>query len=515
MRLQTLVPALVLIAFSSDLAAGDIPLGNWTAPPVWHPTSSEGRSIGTNADLTEGMPFFGITPCRAYDSRVSEGGAGPIPTATARTIDVDGSTCGPIPTGVGAYSLNITVFGSTPDASYAFITAYPTGSTRPLVSSLNFLRGTQVSNAVIVPAGTAGNIDIYASAATEVVVDINGYYSNVFNPGRALVAQVPDAVAILGVSGSLYGVIGISGGTDYAGVFGSSLDGKGVQGSSSNSYGVWASSDNHDGLWARSAATTGARVGVIGSTASSSNDAHGVRGLGPTLAGDRIGNMFVSGVFGNSKEGYGVNGISELGTGVQGVLMSNIGGFLARGRLGYSTGGTNYGIYSEGHAHVAGTLSKSGGSFKIDHPVDPENRTLSHSFVESPDMMNIYNGNVILDRAGRAVVQLPEYFQALNREFRYQLTPIGAPGPNLYIEQKISGNQFIIAGGRPAMEVSWQVTGVRKDAWAEKFRIPVEELKRPEDRGYFLNPEAFDLPAERGIGAAEEARRHGQPERLR
>ena len=55
-----------------------------------------------------------------------------------------------------------------------------------------------------------------------------------------------------------------------------------------------------------------------------------------------------------------------------------------------------------GDVDVTGTLTKSAGSFKIDHPLDPENKYLSHSFVESPDMMNIYNGNVVLDATGEA-----------------------------------------------------------------------------------------------------------------
>jgi hypothetical protein len=67
---------------------------------------------------------------------------------------------------------------------------------------------------------------------------------------------------------------------------------------------------------------------------------------------------------------------------------------------------------------VTGTLTRSGGSFKIDHPLDPENRYLQHSFVESPDMMNIYNGNAELDDQGRATVVLPEYFETLNGDFR-------------------------------------------------------------------------------------------------
>jgi hypothetical protein len=130
-----------------------------------------------------------------------------------------------------------------------------------------------------------------------------------------------------------------------------------------------------------------------------------------------------------------------------------------------------------GNVSVVGTLTKSAGSFRIDHPLDPEGKYLSHSFVESPEMMNVYNGNVTLDAGGRATVELPEYFEALNRDFRYQLTAIGAPGPNLYVAAGVRQNRFRIAGGRPYAHVSWQVTGVRQDAYADAHRIRVEEDK--------------------------------------
>jgi hypothetical protein len=67
---------------------------------------------------------------------------------------------------------------------------------------------------------------------------------------------------------------------------------------------------------------------------------------------------------------------------------------------------------------------------QIDHPLDPANRYLSHSFVESPDMKNIYDGVVTLNAAGEAVGSLPAYFAALNVEFRYQLTCIGGHAPH-------------------------------------------------------------------------------------
>jgi hypothetical protein len=168
------------------------------------------------------------------------------------------------------------------------------------------------------------------------------------------------------------------------------------------------------------------------------------------------------------------------------------------GVYGITSNGGNAGYFA-GDAVVTGNLSKGGGSFKIDHPLDPENKYLYHSFVESPDMMDIYNGLVVLEADGGATVALPEWFDALNKDFRYQLTAVGAPGPNLYVAQEIVGNRFRIAGGTGGKKVSWQVTGIRKDAYAEKHRIPVEEMKSEKERGYYLHPDAFGQPREKSI----------------
>jgi hypothetical protein len=150
--------------------------------------------------------------------------------------------------------------------------------------------------------------------------------------------------------------------------------------------------------------------------------------------------------------------------------------------------------------YVAGNVVKGGGSFQIDHPLDPQNKYLSHSFVESPDMKNIYDGTVVLNGSGEAVVQLPEWFEALNRDFRYQLTPVGGYAP-LYISQEVAQNQFKIAGGTPGLKVSWQVTGTRHDPYAEQNRIVVEQDKSPEERGKYLYPAAYGLPMSEGIAA--------------
>jgi hypothetical protein len=188
---------------------------------------------------------------------------------------------------------------------------------------------------------------------------------------------------------------------------------------------------------------------------------------------------------------------------------TNVG--AAKAVWGYAIGGGTYAIYGDGagagsyagffqgRVHVNGTLSKSAGSFKIDHPLDPANKYLSHSFVESPDMMNIYDGNATLDANGEASVTLPDWFEALNKDFRYQLTAIGKPSPNIYIAQEIAGNKFRIAGGAPGGKISWLVTGVRHDAYANANRIPVEEPKPVNERGTYLNPQAFGKSSRQGV----------------
>ena len=151
-----------------------------------------------------------------------------------------------------------------------------------------------------------------------------------------------------------------------------------------------------------------------------------------------------------------------------------------------------------GNMNVSGSLSKASGTFMIDHPLDPENKYLYHSFVESPDMMNIYNGMAIADEQGEAVVVMPDWFEALNMEFRYQLTCVGGYAP-VYVAEKIKGNRFKIAGATKGLEISWQVTGIRHDAYAEKNRIQVEVEKSETEKGTYLHPEVFGKSADKGV----------------
>jgi hypothetical protein len=220
------------------------------------------------------------------------------------------------------------------------------------------------------------------------------------------------------------------------------------------------------------------------------------------------------GVYGFSNNSLGVFGQSNDNNGVRGSSVSDFGVRGQNGNNWGALGGSTYGVFGvgassgfaagfSGDVTIIGNLVKSSGSFKIDHPLDPANKYLVHSFVESPDMMNVYNGNVTTDANGEATVTLPDYFEALNRDFRYQLTTIGGFAP-VYIAEKILGNSFKIAGGKPGMEVSWQVTGIRQDAWAEEHRIVVEEDKPASEQGFYLHPKLFGQPEERSLWWAQD-----------
>jgi hypothetical protein len=124
-------------------------------------------------------------------------------------------------------------------------------------------------------------------------------------------------------------------------------------------------------------------------------------------------------------------------------------------------------------------------------------------------MMNVYNGNITTDRHGLATVNLPDYFEALNGDFRYQLTVIGQFAQAI-VARKISANRFVIRTSKPNVEVSWQVTGIRHDAYANQYRIPVEEDKPVGEQGYYLHPEVFGQPESKSISAAGKSGRASQ-----
>lgn len=270
-------------------------------------------------------------------------------------------------------------------------------------------------------------------------------------------------------------------------VFGSFQQGIHVNASSLN--GILVENSSAQGLIISESGTHGMSINNPGGAGIEINDAGGV-GLMVRNSTSNGFYMLNGATYGGVISGVGFQGLRIQNTGEDGLFIFNPGDDGIQVNHTSSNGITKHAAYFNGHVYAT-NIAKGAGSFKIDHPLDPENKYLYHSFVESPDMMNIYNGNVILDADGQAVVNMPDWFESLNRQFRYQLTSIGSPGPNLYISKKISNLQFSIAGGTPGSEVSWMVTGIRQDALAESQRIQVEVDKPDELKGSYLHAEAW------------------------
>jgi len=148
--------------------------------------------------------------------------------------------------------------------------------------------------------------------------------------------------------------------------------------------------------------------------------------------------------------------------------------------------------------YVSGTVYADSKDFKIDHPADPANKYLLHTSVESSEMMNIYSGNVTTDELGLATVTLPDWFEAENGDFRYQLTTIGRDA-HAWIAQEVSNHQFKVASNATFVKVSWQITAVRQDAYAMAHPLVVEQQKPAQERGFYRHPELYGQPQEKSV----------------
>lgn len=333
-------------------------------------------------------------------------------------------------------------------------------------------------------------------------------------PGRGVLGVSGDGTGVFGASSRGVGVVG-EGGSSTAGVSGFSSQGFGVRGFSDGGIGIVGESGGGS-----TPPPTDIAIGVSGV----SPHGFGVRGItdngtgviGEAQDGNAVGGANFGrgiGCAGSSNDGTGVQGDTVDGTGVigratgsgtAGLFTTNNSGTALKG----SNAGTGPGITAVsgngtalfawgasggtfiGDVEVIGNLDATSKSFVIDHPLDPANRLLAHASIESSERANIYSGNVVLDQNGEAWVLLPEWFEALNEDFRYQLTCLGGFGP-VYVAAEISDGRFLIAGGDPGLKVSWQVTGIRKDPWARSHRFIVEDEKPEAERGHYRNPELF------------------------
>ncbi|MBA7714361.1 hypothetical protein ES703_123383 [subsurface metagenome] len=270
----------------------------------------------------------------------------------------------------------------------------------------------------------------------------------------------------------------------------SSSSGDALYGVTGYGYGVRGKSDYAYGVFGETTGSTSGIAGVYGGT--SASDCYGVYGNCTGANGGR-------GVYGRA---------TGSSTGVWGEATSGVGGwFVNNSASSYAVyaynnnGATAPGIYVRGNAQITGSLTKGSGTFLIDHPLDPKNKVLRHSFIEGPEMTNIYKGRTKLVN-GVATIELPSYFDALNHPNGREiiLTPINGWSP-LYLDGKIKDNKFTVKTtkeGNPEQEFSWVILAVRNDAFARQNPIVVEEEKgtgtaTSYKKGEYIHAKAFGI----------------------
>ncbi|MCC6186194.1 MAG: hypothetical protein IT256_03485 [Chitinophagaceae bacterium] len=415
-------------------------------------------------------------------------------------------------TGAGYISIGSQQMVSVPYALYAA----KSGNTSPWT-----LSGTDIFN------NNTGKVGIGTTIPSPMFhTHINGLgtiSSGLPYQGTVIVTGAGSATSASGVyaEGGWRGVFGrnkgASSGIEAIGVYGlldsgtSYTSGMGVKGDAS------ASGPTNYGVYGTASNGTGINYGVYGKTSSKGAGIYGVNNgpgttfisvfstLTPAIVGQQRS------VSGGRQTGLLAHSVSSGSNHSALVVLADSSTSSNFGAEIYAKGGstsTTYGVYasaSGGSTNYAGyftgttysVYSASGTkSFKIDHPLDPENKYLVHSSVESNDMMNLYNGNVTTDVSGVAKVMLPSYFIALNKDFKYQLTCIGTFAQAI-IAEEISGNSFTIKTDKPNVKVSWLVAGVRHDQTALKYPI-INEIEKPaNEKGFFLVPEAFGFGQER------------------
>jgi hypothetical protein len=306
------------------------------------------------------------------------------------------------------------------------------------------------------------------------------------------------------------------------GVQAQSGTGTGVQAQSETGTGVAAYSRKGTAVWGLSESGPGVTgvgpVGVFGMSDSPDADIHGGAGV-RAQSNDPQGSALVAeatapggvAIYAQvpSPEGNGVAvwaecdsmpvkpGRDDLSRQPVGVLANCL----------YGPAGVFHGdVQAHNNMSVDDTFTAAMKLFKIDHPLDPANKYLFHASVESFEMINMYSGNVTTDAAGEATVSLPDYFGAINSDFRYQLTVVGQFA-HAIVASEIKNSRFAIRTDKPHVKVSWQVTGLRQDNYAKSHALIPEQEKPPAERGLFLHPELFHEPKEKKLSIATKPRR--------
>ena len=327
--------------------------------------------------------------------------------------------------------------------------------------------------------------------------------------------SVSNGTGVRGESSQGSGVHGLAGGYGQ-GVRGTSNDGTGVYGDSSTGYGVHGNSTSSTGVFGFSSSGTGVygltdnSTGLAGVLGIAPANSYGVRGQGGIgVYGTTNANNGV-GVRGDSSGGYGVHGVSTNasswgvrgdstnGGGVAGISTSNTGV--------YGTSGTGWAGWFDGNVNVTGGCCAAGRlTTQIDHPLDPQNKYLVQAAVQSPELKSVYDGNIVTNASGEATVTLPDYIEAFNADFRYQLTVVGQFARAI-VSREIKGNRFTIKTDKPGVKVSWQVTGTRIDPYAKAHPIESEVNKPDGEQGKYQHPAEWGQPDSKGIDYEEQQR---------
>lgn len=462
--MRTLVWIVCLLVPFASFASDPLPLTDWPVP------SRSGGSVSAMADLSHASIFVAVTPCRVVDTRNADGPyGGPKPSAgTTRTFDIDGGPCSGIPAGAAAYSLN---FGVTQTEAGGFLTAWNTGASQPVVATMTWFGASQtLSNAAIVPASTAGAIDVFLAAGTHLTIDINGYF---LDAGGALNPSIQ--LWLDGnVSGS--GVVRVNNqNTTSASTLTSAL--RGV---------ISTTQSGPAALSAEQLGTSGSNYAVHANNNSLSDRAYGLLGRGGTAnwASPNFATAGVRGIVAGGTANYGVMGEGVSG-GVIGYRTNSSGSPQTLGVLGYS--GTT-GLYTPNDLAVSGTKN-----FVEPHPADAS-KIIKYVALEGPEAGTYFRGRGRV-RNGVAVIDVPEDFRLVSDSdgLTVQITPVGQMAN--YAVASLDLNRVVVQASRD-IEFFYLVQGVRK---AFKEFVPVQESvlegfflpQGPDDRieNYGRNPE--------------------------
>jgi hypothetical protein len=449
--MRRLVASLALFGLASLASAQlqDIPVSNWTVPP--YTQSSAGGGFTTMTDITPAIPFVAVIPCRIVDTRAAAGfpaGYGPpnLSPGVPRNFDLNSGPCPGLPTNVGAYSLNVTVVNPS---GPGHLVIYPQGFPQPTVSSINYVAGQTIANAVIVPS-SGGVVTVVAGvSATEVLIDINGYFTGIFNPNNGVFLQGEDE------NGP---IVTVRNTAACSGECGLSVE-AGTQNFTAGQVPIAIS-----GL-ARSGGRARGVHGGISLISSSGLDSAGVWGdVGFEEITTFQGGFSPAGVRGQAPVN-GVVGVAGV-AGVVGSLITPSAPFsiLAGGILGYDSGPTNYGVWAQGG------YGGSGAKFFVEpHPNDAS-KVIRYVSLEGPEAGTYFRGRGRFER-GMARIPVPEDFRMVTDEegLSVQITPIGGMASVGVLKADL--NQIVVQASRN-LEFYYLVQGVRR---THKHLTPIVE----------------------------------------